>query len=80
VYDVFNNIAQITNNIVSKNIEAPIQQAVQQTTNTLNNNSIVTGVDNFINGLNGNININYHSTPEETGMMDYKTAYTQLKQ
>ncbi len=79
VYDVFNNIANITNNIVSQTVEAPIQKAVEQATDKLNNNAIVSGA-NFIEGLDQNININgYNSPQEETGMIEYADAYAELK-
>ncbi|MEI7918863.1 MAG: hypothetical protein WCH65_01250 [bacterium] len=81
VYDVFNSIAQTANNAVSQLIEAPIQQAVKETTNQLNNNAIVTGILQPIENLDQNINFNsYHSTQEDTGMMAYTTAYNELKQ
>ena len=65
VYDVFNNIAQITNTIVSQKVEAPIQKAVDQTTQNSNNNAIVTGILEPIENADQNINFNgYHSTPE----------------
>lgn len=78
VYDIFNTIAQTTNNMVSKQIEAPIQKTVNQTTNTLNNNAVTSGVNTLpIN----NINIQgYYSPKEESGMMDYNIAYAQLKE
>jgi hypothetical protein len=67
VYDVFNSIAQTANSFTSQKIEAPIQKAVNQTTNTLNNNSIVTGILEPIENFDQNININgYHSTQEES--------------
>jgi len=80
VYDVFNNIAQTANSFTSQKIEAPIQQAVDQTTNVLNNNAIVTGILNPIENLDQNINLNGFNDQEESGMLDYQTAYVQLKQ
>ena len=40
VYDVFNNIASLTNEVVSKTIEAPMNKAIQQVTNAANNNRL----------------------------------------
>ena len=81
VYDVFNNIASITNNMVSQNIEAPIQKAVDWTTDKANNNGITdTGFD-IIDGLNQNLNFNgYIPQEEDEGeMMDYASAYSELR-
>lgn len=83
VYDVFNTIAQTTNEFVSKKIEAPIQEAIKDTTDKLNNNAIVTGIFNPIEDFDQNINFNGYvpkSSQETTGMIDYKVAYNQLKQ
>ncbi|MCX6825442.1 MAG: VCBS repeat-containing protein [candidate division SR1 bacterium] len=78
VYDVFNSIASASNKIVSQVVEAPIQQAVDLTTNTLNNNAVVSGLNT---NLDQNINFNgYHSNEGETGMIEYKTAYDELKE
>lgn len=65
--------------MVSETIEAPIQKAIEQTTEKLNNNAIISGLDS-INNLNSNINIQgYYSPEEEAGMMDYNVAYAELK-
>lgn len=78
---MFNSIASVTNNIVSKGWEAPIQKAVNFTTDKLNNNKVTTGILNPIQNFDQNINFNgYHAPQEETGMMPYSTAYTQLRQ
>lgn len=79
VYDVFNNIAKITNNIVSEKIEAPIQKAVDRTTDKVNNNYIMSGF-NAVEDFDQNINFNGYLHSEETGMMEYNTAYAELKQ
>ena len=98
VYDVFNNIANVTNNIMSQTVEAPVQKAVEQTTNILKNPetlltgvfsginpiipAIVTGILNTNEQINQGINFNWYnstSSEEESGMMDYATAYAQLK-
>lgn len=81
VYDVFNNIAQITNGIVSEKIEGPIKKAVDRTTEKANNND-VTDVINKIENLDQNINFNGYMKPEEemTGMMEYTVAYNELRQ
>gem|GEM_PF-6238625 len=52
VYDVFNNIANVTNNIMSQTVEAPVQKAVEQTTNILKNpETLLTGVFSGINPI-----------------------------
>jgi len=82
VYDVFNNIAQITNGFVSEKIETPIQKGVDRVTDKAKNNAITdTGFD-FIEGLDQNINFNGYMKPEEeaTGTMEYTTAYNELRQ
>lgn len=81
VYDVFNNIAQTANSFVSKQVEAPIQKAIKQTTEKLNNNAIMSGL-NTIENLDQNINFNGYNTQTGgvTGMIEYKTAYNELKQ
>ena len=70
---------------MSKTIEAPMQKAMDNLNNTLNNNAITSGfdqVENFDQNFNLDVNVNAYSTPEEemTGMIDYKVAYTDLKQ
>ena len=79
VYDVFNNIAQTTNAIVSEKVEAPIQRAVDFTTDKLNNNEITSGF-NKVEEFDQNIYLNGYVPKEETGMIDYATAYSELKQ
>lgn len=63
-------------------MEAPIQKAVNFTTDKLNNNPIVTGIVNPIENFDQNINFNGFNTKTEevTGMIEYTTAYTELKQ
>jgi len=81
VYDVFNSIAQTANGFTNTAIEAPIQKAVDRTTDKANNNALVTGILNPIEDFDQNINFNsYHSAQEDTGMLEYKTAYNELKQ
>jgi hypothetical protein len=83
VYDVFNNIANITNAAVSKTIEAPMQKAMDTITDKLNNNKFTSGL-NVIESLDQNINFNgflqKNTLQEESGMVDYRTVYTELKQ
>lgn len=80
VYDVFNNIANITNNFVSKNIEAPIQETMKNATDTFNNNVVTdTGFD-LIQQFDQNINLNRNDVEGDTGMIDYRTAKNELKQ
>ena len=83
VYDVFNSIANITNGFVSKQIETPIQKTVNQITNWLNNNPIMSWLNN-IGNFNQNINVNVNGyntqTGGITGIIDYKVAYTELTQ
>lgn len=80
VYDVFNNIAQITNEMVSKNIEWPINKAVERTTDKLNNNSGIDKMNEIIEQLDQDINLNgYNNTTEDTNMLEYTTAYTELR-
>jgi hypothetical protein len=64
--------------MVSKTIEAPIQKAVDLTTDKLNNNAIMSGL-NSVENFDQNININYNSTEEGVGMVDYAVAYNELK-
>jgi len=81
VYDVFNSIASMTNNFVSKQIEAPIQKATNWVTDQANNNAITSGL-NAIENLDQSININfngYNPPKEESGMIDYNVAYNDLK-
>ena len=66
--------------MVSKNIEAPIQKATNFVTDKLNNNQIMSGINDAVQKMNQNIQINYHSTQEETGMIEYNVAYNTLKQ
>lgn len=81
VYDVLNNIAQSANSLVSKKVEAFIQKTIDRTTENANNNLLTTGA-NAIEEFDQNININTNSylPKEESGMMDYQTAYNKLKQ
>lgn len=83
VYDVFNSIAQTTNNFVSKQIESPIQKAIQQTTEKLNDNAIISGLDaieDFDQKINFNgFNMPSEETTETTETIEYKTAYNELK-
>jgi hypothetical protein len=65
VYDVFNNIAQMANSFVSKKIEAPIQKAIKDTTQQLNNNDIIDGL-NSIEDFDQNININLNGYVPKT--------------
>jgi len=80
VYDVFNNIANASNNIVSKGIEAPTQKAIENITNTVNNNRVTDTGFEFIEGLDQDINLNGYNTIEESGMVDYRTVQKELKQ
>jgi len=55
-----------------------MQKAVDTVTDKANNNPGVDTLD-FIDGLNQDINFNGYLQPKEPGMMDYTTAYTELK-
>ncbi len=77
VYDVFNTIAQTANRFVSKEIEAPTQKTVDKITDKANNNFIVTGILNPIENFDQTINFNSYN---DSGMIEYTTAYNQLKQ
>ncbi len=82
VYEVFATIAQSVNSFVSKNVEQPIQKSINQATDTLQNNQ-ATDMLNSIPNLNININPSGYlpNTWNETaGMIDYATAYNELKQ
>ena len=65
VYDVFNNIANITNEAVSKTVEAPLQKAMDTINSGINNNALTSGF-NTIENLDQNINFNgYHKSSAE---------------
>lgn len=42
VYDIFDNISQNINNIMTQSIETPINKAIEQVTDQINNNIITT--------------------------------------
>lgn len=80
VYDVFDNIAQISNGYVSK-FEGLITETMEKVDEAVNDNA-VTDVLNKIEELDQNVNIDldvYHPT-EETGLIDYTVAYNELRQ
>jgi len=69
---------------MSKTVEPSIQKAINQTTDTLNNNDILDKL-NSIENLDQNINVNLNgyvpkNTQDTSGMMEYTTAYNELKQ
>jgi hypothetical protein len=62
-----------------------MQKAMDKLNDKLNNNALTSGfnqVENFDQNLNLDMNINAYMKPEQetTGMVDYKVAYTELKQ
>lgn len=82
VYDVFNSIAQTANSFVSKKIEAPIQKAIEQTTEKLNTNDLIdklNSIEEFDQNINMNMNGYIPKTEETTEMIEYNVAYSELK-
>lgn len=80
VYDVFDNIAKISNSYVSQ-AEGFLMETMEKAESGLNNNNF-TDVLNKIEELDQNVNIDldvYHPT-EETGLIDYTVAYNELRQ
>ncbi len=79
VYDVFNNIANVSNNIMNQYVEPAIQSGVNRATDKMNNNQITNTGFEFIEKLDQDINLNgYHQEPSD--MVIYTIVQQQLKQ
>lgn len=79
VYDIFDNISQNINNIMTQSIETPINKAIEQVTDQINNNIITTWINNGIDSINQDIDIEGYQQ-NETQMIGYQEAYQQLRQ
>lgn len=86
---MFNNIADATNDIISKVIEQPVKKAIDRSKEQVDQAGITSGYERLIatgfdtvNDLNQNIspdiNLNGYIPDEEPEMISYVSGYTQL--
>ncbi len=73
VYSLMDSLANTANDFVSKNIQTPIQKGTNLVTSGLNNNNINNGIQNI-----PNLNINGYLPSDDSGSLDYTTAYKTL--